>query len=650
MPGLLVTMDDTVYKYTMLKNVYFWRGGRMDPRWSTALGASLLGAAMSGMLLAGAVTAWADTDTDTGGPAGASAPDAAGQRRDAATTRGGTSSGSGMSEASAGTDSESVPGNRTESVPGNRTESATEVADQEPPDLQDGPDSSSAQPESGPVGDAEEHAAVDPATPAPADPLDEAVPEPGADPAPETASQTGSERTAGTAVAGHRADGDVDPAPKPDRSPAALPTATEKIVVEIQTATDAEQSEITATVSAATSTVTATEPAAAKAGQIEQATVMFAGRPGAATASRAPSIVNVIGSLVMNLLIGLVHLIDGPPRLPTGSTVTVRTSSLYLPIGTGRKVQADWYFPENADESTRLVYLQHGFMASGPMYSYTAARLAERTNSIVVAPSLSSNFFDTNAEWVGGSTMQKAVAQLFTGGRTALTESASAAAGYEVTLPEKFALVGHSAGGTLVTAVAGHLADADALDDLVGVVMLDGVEPKGSHAVNNALEKLRGDHYVPIYLISSQRYMWDRHGDMADKLMTARPDDFNGVGLTGGTHIDYMEGANTLLQFAEYLTAGFSHRENIDAAGIITAGWINDLFDSGAATRAGIYGNPGERIAVATATKPATAVVLPLGPAGPSPLGEFLDSLLTNVFEFAGEYLFVYEPLQTTVR
>ena len=84
--------------------------------------------------------------------------------------------------------------------------------------------------------------------------------------------------------------------------------------------------------------------------------------------------------------------------------------------------------------------------------------------------------------------------------------------------PSRITLVGHSAGGTLVTAVAGYLADDDALDDLVGIVMLDGVEPKGSHAVNDALAKLTGKHYRPIQLISSQRYMWNRDGDMADKL------------------------------------------------------------------------------------------------------------------------------------
>ncbi len=102
-----------------------------------------------------------------------------------------------------------------------------------------------------------------------------------------------------------------------------------------------------------------------------------------------------------------------------------------------------------------------------------------------------------------------------------------------------------------------------------------------------------------------------------------RPDAFNGVALTDGAHIDYMEGGNVLRQLAEYLVSGFSHRENIDAAGIITAGWANDMF--GCTTRNGVYGSPGQSISIPTPTKPATAVVLPLGPAGPSSLGEYFD-------------------------
>ena len=71
---------------------------------------------------------------------------------------------------------------------------------------------------------------------------------------------------------------------------------------------------------------------------------------------------------------------------------------------------ADWYYPDTEQPPARLIYLQHGFLASGPMYSYTAAYLAEGTNSIVVAPSLTSNPFAEDAFWLGGDGMHRAVA------------------------------------------------------------------------------------------------------------------------------------------------------------------------------------------------------------------------------------------------
>ncbi|MCF6389798.1 alpha/beta fold hydrolase [Mycobacterium sp. MBM] len=359
--------------------------------------------------------------------------------------------------------------------------------------------------------------------------------------------------------------------------------------------------------------------------------------------TRPPSLANLIGSVVLNVLVGAIHLADGPPVLPPGSTVTVATSRLTVPVGNGRSVQSDWYFPEDADASTRLVYLQHGFMASGPMYSYTAARLAERTNSIVVAPSLSSNFLDPSAAWVGGYPMQRAVADLFVGDREALVRSASAAAGREVTLPQEFVLVGHSAGGTLVTAAAGYLADNGGIADLAGVVLLDGVEPSASRAVETALAKLTGANDRPVYLISSQRYFWSRGGDMADKLGEARPDRFNGVSLEGGWHGDYLYGGNPLIQRAQYLITGVSAKRNVAAAEDISAGWVNDLF---AGTRSeGIYGAAGQRIAIVTPDGTATAVVLPLGPAQRTPWQRLVDGFFTRIFDWAGRSVFVYEPI-----
>ncbi|WP_241472356.1 alpha/beta hydrolase [Mycolicibacterium neoaurum] len=356
----------------------------------------------------------------------------------------------------------------------------------------------------------------------------------------------------------------------------------------------------------------------------------------------APPLANLIGSMVLNLLMGAIHLIDGPPTLPPGSTVTVRTSTLDVPVAGGRTVQADWYFPKDADQSTRLIYLQHGFMASGPMYSYTAARIAERTNSIVVAPSLSSNFFDPAAAWVGGDPMHRAVAELFVGDREALVQSARAAAGYQIVLPQTFAFVGHSAGGTLVTAAAGYLARKDELDDLVGLVLLDGVEPASSRAVSNALSALTGEHERPIYLVSSPRYFWSRGGDMADKLQAARPDRFNGVSLVGGLHTDYSQSGNMLLQFAQYVITGFSAEHNVQAAADISIGWLDDLFDG---TRDGLYGAPGQSFEIATRAGTAEAVVFPLGPDQGSPLQRLVDGFFAIIFDWAGRNVFVYEPM-----
>lgn len=399
---------------------------------------------------------------------------------------------------------------------------------------------------------------------------------------------------------------------------------------------DAGDRKRTAVVTPASGDLTA--PAAvADAGSATPADAVITAPP-----TGAPPLVNVIGSMVINLLMGAIHLIDGPPTLPPGSTVTVRTSTLDVPVAGGRTVQADWYFPKDADQSTRLIYLQHGFMASGPMYSYTAARIAERTNSIVVAPSLSSNFFDPAAAWVGGDPMHRAVAELFVGDREALVQSARAAAGYQIVLPQTFAFVGHSAGGTLVTAAAGYLARKDELDDLVGLVLLDGVEPASSRAVSNALSALTGEHERPIYLVSSPRYFWSRGGDMADKLQAARPDRFNGVSLVGGLHTDYSQSGNMLLQFAQYVITGFSAEHNVQAAADISIGWLDDLFDG---TRDGLYGAPGQSFEIATRAGTAEAVVFPLGPDQGSPLQRLVDGFFAIIFDWAGRNVFVYEPM-----
>ncbi len=385
-------------------------------------------------------------------------------------------------------------------------------------------------------------------------------------------------------------------------------------------------------------------PASAMASQPSATTATSATTTAGATTTAVktarPSLINAIGSFVFNVIGGAMLAFAGPPALPRGSTVTVKVSSLTMP-DTGQKVQANWYFPQNADTTTRMIYFQHGFMAVAPMYSYTLAALAQSTNSIVVAPTLSSNAFDPKARWLGGSADQQAVADLFAGDRSALTESASAAAGHQVTLPTSFVLVGHSLGGALVTGAAGRMVDNGAVANLQGVVLMDSVDL--NNVVPTALQKLTGADYRPVYDISSEPYVWNRDGLVGRELEAARPGQFNGVMLVGGRHIDALQGANPVLQFAEYAVAGFSKPSNVEAVKILAGGWINDMF---AGTHTGSYGSPQQAIEIGTKAGTATAVTLPFAseqPVRATPWDGIAQLILNAVMQVA-----VYEPMAQT--
>src|SRR5215217_1624286 len=341
-------------------------------------------------------------------------------------------------------------------------------------------------------------------------------------------------------------------------------------------------------------------------------TVATAAGTAMAEAPQPPSLINVIGTLIFTLFNVATRLFEGPPVLPPGSTVTVRSSMLQLGA---YEVPADWYFPADPDPEG-LIYLQHGFLASGRFYSYTAATLAEETHSIVVAPSVTSNFFASDGFWIGGAPLQSAVADLFGGERDALTASAIAA-GFEGTaLPQRVVIAGHSAGGGLALAVAGYMVKNGTIDDLAGLVLLDGVVMGDASAV---IDKLPDD--LPVYQIASPPYAWNMFGATSDALAQARPGEFNGVELVGGSHIDAMQGGNPLIQFGAYLVAGFSQQQNIEAVKILATGWINDMF---AGTHTGIYADPGDSIEIPTAAGTATAIALPASEASLSPPDQLL--------------------------
>ena len=309
-----------------------------------------------------------------------------------------------------------------------------------------------------------------------------------------------------------------------------------------------------------------------------------------------------IGTAIYNFYTGAMQFLAGPVRAPLGSNVRVESSTLQ--IG-DVEVPADWYFPDT-DKPAGIIYLQHGFMATASFYSATAAYLAEKTLSIVVAPTLTWNIFDIDGYPLMLSRTHRAVADLFTGDRAALNASAQAA-GYHKTLPSRLVLAGHSAGGGLAVGVAGYLADRDATGDLAGVVMLDGVG-FGDH-LSSDLAKIPRD--IPVYNLAGEPYGWNDFGGASTDLAEVRPGEFTGVLVNGGLHADAMQSSSPMIQFASYLATGFSKPWNVAAGEMLSAGWISDMLYGTHTAR--LYGAPGSMLNIFTGWwMPSVAQVYPV--------------------------------------
>ena len=446
------------------------------------------------------------------------------------------------------------------------------------------------------------------------------------DPAP--TGTTGTADTAGDVTA-------ADPAAVSQDAVDLLADAPEEPVIEaaVQQTADTPDAAAAAAVAtaapdAANAAGTDAEPAAESIQASTQAStqtsakmVMTASDDAAVSAAVQPrqTLISAVSTYLFNLYGIAMRVIGGPPLLPWGSTVTTHSSKLEIDCGEGYEVYADWFVPEGPTPE-RLIYFQHGFGASGPMYSYTAARLAEATHSIVVAPSLTSNFLACDGCWVGGTQMHAGVAKLFVDGDTALADSATAA-GFSATLLDgvgQVVLMGHSAGGGVAAGTAGYMADNGNIDKLAGVVLLDGVG-FGSVAAD-ALAKLPDD--LPFYDITARPYFWNMNGTTAAALAEARPDQFIGLQLVNGSHADYMLGGNPIVQAMLNLVTGWSEVENVKAAEKITAAWVNDMF-AGTQT-APYYGEADEVLQIDTSLGMASAYVMP----GPPAQLTFVDRLV----------------------
>ena len=310
-----------------------------------------------------------------------------------------------------------------------------------------------------------------------------------------------------------------------------------------------------------------------------------------------PSLLNVVGSFFWGLFDMVTKLIDFPPAVPPGSTVTAGRGTLQIDCGDGYTTDADWYFPTEG-EPDKFIYFQHGFPARAGFYNLTLAELAERNNAIVVAPNITSNIFACDACALSGEPMQAAVAKLFEGDRAALLASA-AAAGYEGTLPGEFVFTGQSAGAPLAVAAARYyhqFAPANEKPNMVGVILYDVSNTGGAatgSALSNALDKLPVT--IPVLNILAEPAPVNLFGDANPLLAEKRPGQFNGIQLVGGAHSDAFR-SSTLFGIPQLLVSllfGASTPENVEAVHVLTQGWLTDMYERrvyNTETRTGIYG------------------------------------------------------------
>lgn len=306
--------------------------------------------------------------------------------------------------------------------------------------------------------------------------------------------------------------------------------------------------------------------------------------------------------------------VPGTSSISGVTGVKVGSSDLKIPVGSATYTgAADWYFPTQANGTVQaqgVIYLQHGFLGSKSWYSALAQQLARQTNSIVVVPNVPSfGLFTCSGCTLSSVSMQKGVAALFADPNRASLNTSAHAAGFEGTLPEKFFLTGHSAGGGLAAAAGGFYTDevAPADNDLQGVVMFDGVT--STAALRNALTSLGN---IPVYQIAAPPQAWNANGQTTKDLVALRPGQFVGDTLAGGSHVDSLIGGVPIIDFISQLVIKRSPPGNTDAVYTLSTGWINDMYAGAgpADPKYGIYGEPDQYIVLG----PTAAVVLAPAP------------------------------------
>ena len=167
-----------------------------------------------------------------------------------------------------------------------------------------------------------------------------------------------------------------------------------------------------------------------------------------------------------------------------------------------------------------------------------------------------------------------------------------------------------------MSGVAGRLVDNGAADDLVGVILLDGVPTEDQ--LPNALTKLaayekKTGRDIPVREIGAPWNLWNSLSNVNESLSQARPNHFNGVILTGGVHMDSMQGHNPLIQFAAYIAAGFPQSQNPPAVQELMVDWLDDWFEGHPKVDDDLVA--GSTVTIDTPKGPATGTVIGTPPA-----------------------------------
>ncbi|MEX0579689.1 MAG: lipocalin family protein, partial [Mycobacterium sp.] len=191
---------------------------------------------------------------------------------------------------------------------------------------------------------------------------------------------------------------------------------------------------------------------------------------------------------------------------------------------------------------------------------------------------------------------------------------------------------GHSAGGGFATATAADYVTKGGDDDLLGVLMFDGVSNGTFDGTFGTQIATLDTADIPIYQIAAPAQAFNLFGATTNALLAARPDQYNGAVLLGGSHVDSMLGTNPLIDFAAQLVTRFSPAGSTAAVYALSNGWINDLYVGAGpdAPQYGLYSAANEQIIMGSTA----AVSLPTQFANNlSPL----DTVLKNVIDAVGE-------------